>query len=308
MPDLIKTRNIASFLQIIESKRGKLEHQQSQPTAPTTTIAAQVHCHDRPASAMARCHTPLGGYGGGGYDPTDYYAKPNPRAATLGRGLSVDQAEYARVTSSATMRKPPPVAPSRISPVKQLSCDYATVGAAASRGGGGGLTASSSSMVRPDYGGSNDYLEASSPCMTTSMMTTYDFPSSSQPVRETIERYIAVPISSTDHLLISSTGTGQHYLAEPVSALLTGSIRERLLDRMQQQQAGLPPPLPDRRGGGASMMRSKSPAPSLYSPTYDRPPAPLPAPGYERPPPLGANSRAASKLSLDNCSEKETEF
>ena len=43
--------------------------------------------------------------------------------------------------------------------------------------------------------------------------------------RETIERYIAVPISSTDHLLISSTGTGQHYLAEPVSALLSERIQ-----------------------------------------------------------------------------------
>ncbi len=70
-----------------------------------------------------------------------------------------------------------------------------------------------------------------------------------------------------------------------------------------------PPPLPDRRGA-QSAMRAYSPAPSLYSPTYDRPPPPLPAPGYERPPPLGANSRAESKLSLDmdNCSDKETTF
>ena len=249
---------------------------------------------------MARCPTPMGF---GGLDGTDYYAKPNPRAATLGRGLSVDQgAEYARVVG----RKPPP-APS---PIKQSSCDYAVVG------GRGGLTASNS-MVRPDYGGSSDHLDSMT--TTTTAMMTYDFPSSSSQQQqqswggETIERYIAVPISSTDHLLISSTGTGQHYLAEPVSSLLTGSIRERLLDRMQQQQQQQqgPPPLPDRCGGSGramSSMRAYSPAPSLYSPTYDRPPPPLPAPGYERPPPLGANSRAASKLSLDMCSDKETEF
>jgi hypothetical protein len=286
-------------LQIIEHKRGKLEHQQSQPAAPTTTIAAQVHCMDRPASAMARCVTPLAGYYSGRED-FSYYAKPNPRAATLGRGLSVDQAEYARV---APGRKQPPPAPS---PIKQASCDYAIVGGGGRVGGGLMASVSASTMVRPDYGGSSDHLDS-----TTAMMT-YDFPSSSAAQPETIERYIAVPISSTDHLLISSTG--QHYLAEPVSSLLTGSIRERLLDRIQQQQQQQqPPPLPDRCGGGggktmSSSIRAYSPVPSLYSPTYDRPPPPLPAPGYERPPPLGANSRAASKLSLDVCSEKETEF
>ncbi len=254
---------------------------------------------------MARCHTPLGYYYGHDERGADsYYAKPNPRAATLGRGLSVDQAEYAVVRG----RKPPPPAPS---PVKQSSCDYATVGAGGTRGGL--TTSSTTSMVRPDYGGSTDRLD--SLMSSSTAMMTYDFPSSMRSSgggdSETIERYIAVPISSTDHLLISSTGTGQHYLAEPVSALLTGSIRERLLDRMQQQQQQQgPPPLPDRCGSGRSMsaMRAYSPAPSLYSPTYDRPPPPLPAPGYERPPPLGANSRAASKLSLDVCSDKETEF
>jgi hypothetical protein len=197
----------------------------------------------------ARCYTPLvPSYGGGGFhDPAaEYYAKPNPRAAaTLSRGRSVDQADYyaraAMTSSAATMRRPPPPAPSRVSPVKQSSCDYATVGGGHYRGGGG-LTTSSLSMVRPDYGGSSDFLDASSsPGLTTTTtstaMMTYDFPSSqSSALSETIERYIAVPISSTDHLLISSTGSGQHYLAEPVSALLTGSIRERLLDRMQQQQ------------------------------------------------------------------------
>ena len=199
----------------------------------------------------ARCYTPLvPSYGGGGgfHDPAEYYAKPNPRAAaTLSRGRSVDQADYyaarAMTSSAATMRRPPPppaAAPSRVSPVKQSSCDYATVGGGHYRGGGG-LTTSSLSMVRPDYGGSSDFLDASSsPGLTTTTtstaMMTYDFPSSSQQLNETIERYIAVPISSTDHLLISSTGSGQHYLAEPVSSLLTGSIRERLLDRMQQQQ------------------------------------------------------------------------
>jgi hypothetical protein len=196
----------------------------------------------------ARCYTPLvPSYGGGGgfHDPAEYYAKPNPRAAaTLSRGRSVDQADYyaarAMTSSAATMRRPPPPAPSRVSPVKQSSCDYATVG---HYRGGGGMTTSSLSMVRPDYGGSSDFLDASSsPGLTTTTtstaMMTYDFPSSQQSsaLSETIERYIAVPISSTDHLLISSTGSGQHYLAEPVSALLTGSIRERLLDRMQQQQ------------------------------------------------------------------------
>lgn len=144
------------------------------------------------------------------------------------------------------------------SPVKQMSCDY---------------------EAQQMRGLSTDYAHAHQ---------TYDYPPTQ---RETIERYIAVPISSTDHLLISSTGSGQHYLAEPVSALLGERLQERL-----QAAAGY-----------AAYTRYPPPALTEAGDTYDKPPPPLPAPGYERPAPLGASSRATSKMSLD-CLDQETPF
>ena len=40
--------------------------------------------------------------------------------------------------------------------------------------------------------------------------------------------------------------------------------------------------------------------PAITDAQYDKPPPPLPAPCYERPSPLGASSRATSKMSLDH--------
>ena len=150
------------------------------------------------------------------------------------------------------------------SPVKQMSCDYESrLG-----GGGGGLEPPS---------------------------LTYDYPPTH---RETIERYIAVPISSTDHLLISSTGSGQHYLAEPVSNLLSDRLQERMAASYNTH----------------ATTYNRFPPPAITDgSTYDKPPPPLPAgaPGYERPAPLGANSRATSKMSLDcidKLGDEETNF
>ncbi len=219
--------------------------------------------------------------------PQTYCPTPLTQAGvcsiTLGRSLRLSQnSDYAQIVKSR-------------SPVKQSSCEYET------------------SLVR------------SEPDPTL----TYDYPPTQ---RETIERYIAVPISSTDHLLISSTGTGQHYLAEPVSNLLSERIQERMsvaqgyanyskdaeysMDASYSKDAGYVVETSYNKDMVYNLDASYNDRDNSYygytpatleSPTYDKPPPPLPAPGYERPVPLGASSRATSKMSLD-CLDKETNF
>ena len=149
---------------------------------------------------------------------------------------------------------------------------------------------------------------------------TYDYPPTH---RETIERYIAVPINSTDHLLLSSTGTGQQYLAEPVANLLSATATASGAgDGSRHNTAALLSSAAAHTSGGtgggisiggeggstAPLMTAAAAAVVATTATeYDKPPPPVPAPTYERPSPLGASSRSTSKLSIDKL-DCETKF
>ena len=103
----------------------------------------------------------------------------------------------------------------------------------------------------------------------------------SQDDSDVVERYIAVPISATEQYLISSTG--QTYLTEKLpspikeSTQISGiNIKIRIL-----------------------LTKNKNDNISFSASIHD-----LEMPSGERLPPIGANSRAASKMSLEILDEE----